>query len=158
MSGSLQYRVQQRRRNTPLKPRYGKLLVLSEEVAYGRRIATVRCDCGKEKEVQAASLIHGNVSSCGAPACRGVKVEADRNYHPTGTTALSLKSLRKLYEQWTHPTSPKTGEELAEKSSVNKNTLYSAFRAIQKCGDFDTYERLVLQRRSKRIARAQGRW
>jgi hypothetical protein len=51
-----------------MKPgdRYGRLTVLATYVgANGRRMARVKCDCGKSKNVQRSNLFSGHTQSCG---------------------------------------------------------------------------------------------
>lgn len=46
--------------------RFGKLVVLSQDKKDGRfPLCRCRCDCGREKEVRAYSLLSGNTTSCG---------------------------------------------------------------------------------------------
>lgn len=103
----------------------------------------MQCTCGQKKEVLAQALVNGSTVSCGAGACRVIKVKVDKTYHPRGTSALTVRQLEgawHLYHRTNHPL-PLT--QLAEKYEVNRETLRSLFRSVRKCGGIDKYKELV---------------
>ena len=75
--------------------RFGRLLVVREdERKHGRKTWLCRCDCGREKVVPSAALVHGRTQSCGC--LRNEKTLA-RNAQRNDPSA---KRKSPLYHRW----------------------------------------------------------
>lgn len=122
-----------------LNPRYGSLKVVGERTVYGRRVVDVTCDCGTSKEVYADALRSGRTRSCGAISCRRGKspIKVDRKYKPRGNRQISDALLRRIWHM--HEIEKTSGVFLSVEFDLNRNTLYSIFRAIRKSGGIDAY-------------------
>ena len=127
-----------------LKTKYGKLTVLSEGTIEGRRQAMVQCACGVTKMVYADALRSGRTRSCGAIACRLHTTKVDRRFRPRGSRSLPVATLRRVWDAVNNPKRPMTVTAAAEKYGIeNRAALYTAFRAVKKCGGMDRYLQLV---------------
>jgi hypothetical protein len=133
------------RPSQPLQTRYGKLRVLSERTELGRRIVTVRCDCGTKKDVFADQLLGGRARSCGAFKCRSTHapVRAIKGYTPSGPRTMSTERLKKYWDLHTKDGIP--GTAIAEEYAENRNTLYAAFRAVRRAGGWEKYAKKCAQ-------------
>lgn len=128
----------------PLKPAYGKLRVVSEELLYGRRMVKVQCTCGTLKEVYADALRSGRTQSCGASTCRPYNTTRmeKRGYTPRGPRDMTLPALNRywnLYERGMPVT------DIAKNHAENRSSLYSSFAAIRKCGGWPEYAKRVAE-------------
>jgi hypothetical protein len=130
------------KKSQPLAKRYGTLTVLGEETKDGRRVATVKCRCGRAKEVLVDSLLYGRTKSCGRGACKTYpRVEFDPDYKPAAPRACSLETVRKAWDRYNHekPEQRRTVVQLAKIHNVNANTLTSLFRSVRRAGGIDAY-------------------
>lgn len=125
-----------------LRKRYGRLTVLSETTRDGRRIAQVKCRCGRGKEVQVDALVAGRAKSCGRGACKAyARVGYDPDYHPQAPRTLSLATVKAAWARYNHelPAQRRTLAQLAVVHKVNASTLQSAFRSIRRAGGIAKY-------------------
>jgi hypothetical protein len=129
-----------------LGKKYGKLTVIAEETYNSRRTAIVNCKCGVQKRVNVDALTSGRTKSCGAPACRRTRslLRSSTRYIPRGSKEIPLATLRKIVAATTRERSPITVAAAAKAHGIDKiQTLYSALRAVRKCGGIDEYARRV---------------
>ena len=129
-----------------LDTRYGNLKVNGEQTKAGRRVATVVCTCGRQKEVLVDSLLASRTKSCGRGACKTYpRVEFDASYHPTAPRAMTLTTVKRAWARYHHknPAQRRTVEQLAQIHNVNANTLMSVFRSVRRAGGIDTYLKKV---------------
>ena len=129
-----------------LNRKYGKLTVLGEETIGGRRVALVNCSCGQQKQVMVDALTSGRTKSCGAPECKYGKARSkvQKGYTPRGSRKIPKAVLRKIVQLTTRKDNPMTVAAAAERYDITEvQTLYSALRAVRKCGGWDRYWELV---------------
>lgn len=124
-----------------LKPKYGKLTVVSEDTIDGRRTAVVNCTCGAQKRVMVDALTGGRTRSCGARACKYShrKLKVDKAFVPRGSRTVPPKVVQKIWSQVMHPDRPITIAKAAKARDIPVQTLYSVFRAVTKAGGIEKY-------------------
>lgn len=131
-----------------LRRKYGKLTVVSEETVGGRRVALVNCTCGQQKQVMVDALTSGRTKSCGAPDCKYGKGRSrvQKGYTPRGSRKIPRAVLRAVYKATTRTEKPMTIAAAAEHYDITAvQTLYSALRAVRKCGGWDQYMERMLR-------------
>lgn len=127
---------------------YGRLTVLGETSVDGRRVAKVRCSCGRTKDVLVDSLLMGRTKSCGRGACKTYpRVEFDPTYHPTAPRSMTLTTVSRAWARYNHatPSQRRTVAQLATIHKVNQNTLMSVFRSVRRAGGIKDYLKKVKQ-------------
>lgn len=135
-----------RRPTKKLRRKYGKLTVVSEETQGGRRVALVNCTCGQQKYVLVDALTAGRTKSCGAPDCKYGKGRnrVQKGYVPRGSRTIRKAILHKIVLATTRKVNPMSVAAAAAHYDIgNVQTLYSALRAVRKCGGWDRYSELV---------------
>lgn len=125
-----------------LAKRYGRLTVIGETNDTGRRVAQVKCRCGRMKEVLVDSLLAGKTKSCGRGPCKNfARVGFDPDYTPRMPRACSLETVAKAWARYNHaePAQRRNLEQLAQIHNVNVNTLTTIFRSVRRAGGIDKY-------------------
>jgi hypothetical protein len=131
-----------------LGSKYGRLTVLDDWTAGGRRYVSARCECGRTTEVLAASLLSGKTKSCGRGACKTHhRVEVEPGYTPRPPRALTVEQVRKAWNRYHHPQASqrRTIAQLSVIHKVKDNTLMSIFRAVRRAGGINAYIKKVTQ-------------
>lgn len=129
-----------------LNRRYGKLTVVGEETIAGRRVALVNCTCGQQKQVMVDALTSGRTKSCGAPECKYGKARSkvQKGYTPRGSRKIPKAVLRRIVQATTRKDNPMTVADAAKRYDITEvQTVYSALRAVRKCGGWDRYAEIV---------------
>lgn len=130
----------------PLAKKYGKLTVLSEHSAGGRRHASVRCQCKRVKDVLADSLLSGRTTSCGRGACKSyARNEKEKGYVPQRPRSCDAQTVEKAWNRYHHkdPGHRRSIDQLAQLHDINPNTLTSLFRTVRRAGGIKAYMKAV---------------
>lgn len=129
-----------------LKKTYGKLVVLAQDKANGRRVVWVQCACGAKKSVMYDALINGRTKSCGAGPCKGYRRhKLDKGYKPRATQVCTLAALKRMWSTYHHPRPDKRKpvRQLAEERNISVASLTYVFQSVRRAGGIDEYIRKV---------------
>lgn len=129
------------------KDQHGLLTLIDTKMVAGRRMATVKCQCGLTKLADYDAVLRGKIKSCGSPCCKQYdRTEFDPEYVPQRPRKMPIAVIRKAWGRYHHP-KPRyrlSVAAAAKQYGVNPHTLATTFKSVRRAGGIEKYLKHVM--------------